>query len=411
VFRHYLPVEPADFLGVWVGGHDERAAATAREAGARYATVELSWAAVEPLRGERDWAPLKHRIAELRREGLVPMVQIRDNPAWAADTPCGPLNEANKADFRAFMLDAVAQLKPWPYHVAWWEFYNEPDNLSSAPGEGGQGGGCWAAFPDGAAEYAAILQTAYEVLHSEEDPAYAGEALAIFGGLAYETDRDRFDLNFAGKVFDAGGAEYVDVINIHYRSSFEKPNHPAGYVQPWDSLAHKIDLFRQRQLIPHVKGFMPVMVSAVGWTHSDDQAEQAKYVAKVLVKGMSAGAWNLTWFSLDEDDPTRGYALAEANLAPRPAYHAYRTFAREFGRDATIPRPLTSLELGAGGAEGYEARIDQRQRRWVLWATGEDVPISIPLAVTSAFDHLGNPIPLAGSRPYTLTQSPLYLRY
>lgn len=419
VYKDYQPVQPADYLGIWIGGGNDRHAAAAREAGAGYAIVQVRWSQAQPtVDAVPDFTAYDTIIAELRRQGVRPIIQIRDNPSWAVNEAvhgtCGPLLDAAMlAKFSDFLRAAVTHYWQAPYSVNMWEFYNEPDNRHVAQGE--IYGGCWGDYPD---QYADLLVAAQGVLDDPSFTNYPAASQIIFGGLAYETETTpagRINMNFLSQVIDAlqasygaEAAKYFDIVNLHYLSDFESSLPPY-----WGSIGNKVQAIHD---ILTSKGdtFKSkfVMVSEISWTENPvNEEKQANYVAKVLAEGLASGANPLLWFSLSWDGDA-AYGLMSADLRARPAYYAFRTFAREFGSHITAPRLLSESEIGASGVKGYEALFgDELQKRWVLWATGANVDITIPSGVKQAYDKLGAPIPLTGNRSYTLTQGAIYFRY
>ncbi len=413
VFKDYeAPPPPATYFGIWLGGGDLRDVNNLREAGSGWTIVHLSWARVQPTSSSAyDFSAYDNLLRELTAAGVKPIVQIRDNPAWAAATPCGPISELD--DFAAFVNQTVLHYKGAPYNVKHWEFYNEPDyRLSRGLDRGIFLGGCWG---DNPAEYAQMLQSAAGVIRPLDS-----NARILMGGLAHEAlFTDYFNMDFLAQVIDAGGANYFDVANVHFFSTFG-PHWQSIYGADRPDVIGKVTEMRA---ILGVKGVSkPIALTEVSYTGEDTDFanDQASYVGKVLARALYASVIDLskpvhamTWFSLDWDGD-RNYALLDATGTPRPAYGAFRTAAHELGRVSGVYGPLAPQAVGVGGGiEGYSFDV-QGEQRWILWASPDDSSlwITLPARAKAAYDRAGQAIPLNVGSPTNLliSDSPIYVR-
>lgn len=403
-------------LGVQTSSANAQTISFAASTGAKWILMTVKWSDIEATPGSYNFTDSDRVLTAAAGAGLTPLIEIRGNPAWAATTVCGPIDKAGGLEaFGAFIRTLVARYSGPNYNLKHWEFYNEPDNTIVDP-IGTWLGGCWGSYP---ADYVAMLEKA----RSGMDEADAS-AKIVLGGLAREdidyNGRQVFNLDFPSQVLDAGGARYIDIMNIHYYST-QAPN----WSSYGEDIAGKVEALRRLMKARGVD--KPVMVTEVNWTQGFPGAwntwtggqvaefaeMQARYLPKAFARGVADRLYAMTWFALqDFPDSDLPYGLFDINGLPRPAYNAFKTTAAEIGQAAYL-RPLSASDVGAaGGVEGY-VFVSGDEQRWVLWATGNHVSINLPARVALAKDKLGGSIALSGggaSTNLTLTASPVFVR-
>ncbi len=394
-------------LGVWIGGGNANTVNLLQGSGAKWTRIYLQWNSVEPtytVPATYDFSYYDSLFAALGSAGITPIAEIRRNPPWAATTSCGPIDQlGGQAAFARFVRATVSRYSQPPYNVKNWEFYNEADNTDM----GMLGlflGGCWGNYPN---EYTAMLHLAHDTV-KQVDP----NARILIGGLAHE-NAAAFNLSFLDQVLAAGVGNYLDVMNVHYYSSFAPAWSPNGV----DDIKGKIAAVRQTMAKYGVN--KPIAVTETGWTStpngsSDLPEMQARYVPKVLSRGRSVDLYAILWFCLaDWSGADYPYGLMDVIRYPRPVYNAFQEAAAEFG-GATFVRPLSPGDVGIGsGVEGYVFNAGD-QERWVLWVEGGQMWVTLPDRASSARDKLGQTIPLAGDGAPTsllLGDSPIYVRF
>lgn len=379
----YMPIVLRDFdagwrspVGVVMYGpvNEAEGLAAMREAGAQWVVTMLSWATIEPQRGERNWAAFDEKVRNAQAAGMQVFVLFHDNPLWAAPYPDGPVT--NTQDLLDFLAAAVERYNgdgvgdaPGSPRVAAWSFYAEPDagDPQRYPWKGH-----WGQQP---ARYAEMLAWAAEVIH-QEDP----QAWVTNGGLAYDwfkEDGGPFVRTFLTDTLRAlnelGGARrYLNAVAVHY--------YPISTYR-WPTIRDKIEEIRaimDRQGI----GDLPIVVPEMGywsdavpnapWLNSDED-QQARRLVQMFVQGWAEGVPLMAWFAAFDDGPgTEAHGLFRGRdlSQPKPAYQAYRVLSHELFQ-ARFLRPLEKP-----GVEGYVFRSSGGFEKTVLWGS-VDQPVSV----------------------------------
>jgi hypothetical protein len=203
----------------------------------------LLWSAVEPTKGERDWAAvanLEQAIIETSSSNIGTILIIRSTPMWAqkiSGAYCGPILEEELASFGQFLYDAVARYSQPPYNVKYWELWNEPEAPYSASSPNSSYG-CWGDPDDtfyGGGYYAHMLQAVYPQIKAA-DP----EAQVLIGGLLLDCDprpgsnycaawgHDERPPKFLEGILLNNGQNYFDGVSFHAYDYYYYPTPELG---------------------------------------------------------------------------------------------------------------------------------------------------------------------------------------
>ncbi len=372
-----LPAVPAGaVLGVELTTErDEGQVELAAGTGARWVRVPLRWRTIEP----RQNTPPAYRfdtydtlLSALHSRGFQIILTVRDNPTWAADTPCGPLNAAGQEAFLRFLEEAVGRYHREPYAVHHWELYNEPDN-TDAETYGAQGG-CWGNAP---AAYAELLRRAYPVIKGA-DP----DAVVIFGGLALEQiEGNPFNVRFLERALDAGAGPYFDWANFHYYPAFS---------YRWDRFGRGIQGKHAyiRSILKRAGFEKPVMCSELGQPtagpaaegYSDQKTadEMVRSYARAVWAGMPAAIWHKLQ---DRPGEARLYGLVDAGGVPKPAYRTYQLLAQHlssahFRGELSVSEPLEAYEF-AYEEDGFTHLV-------IAWRNGDGPAVPLHISASRA---------------------------
>lgn len=357
---------PEAFFGVNTNGeilYNEQARALAILAGVQMVRTSIGWGNVERNKGEYKWVGADNTIKALVDNHFTPLVLILENPTWASNSPCGPVNDLPAFD--QFLRRAVAR---YP-QVKYWVLYNEPDDAHYPQHVAG---GCFGGQDingNGRADiqdYAEQLRIARRAVH-ETNP----NALLVMGALAL----DNFDEASAppgypgggrGGVFNArflpellahmqanplpNGERYFDVISFNFY---------AIYGPYWQSQAEGISVAAKtnyvRKLLSDAQMNVPLMVGETGEdAYSIGNEAQSENGVKTFVRGLASGLTHVVWWTFqdfaDSSPPPRNtwkYGLLDQDGKPKPMYAAYQNVSKQ------LTGAVFLQALQVQGGEGY----------------------------------------------------------
>ena len=375
--------------------NDPKLPALISQAGVHWVRTSISWASVEPSPGQFVWAGVDAHLSLLDSMGLTPIVYISQNPAWAAASPCGPIDRVPLSEFAGFVAAVAGRYsgrtaangQQLP-KIDYWQFYNEPDN-SWTSGDASGFDGCWG---KNGAQYAQMLAAAWQAVHAANP-----EGRVVFGGIAGEQVACPSSWSCAGQPifnFSTAGGDFVDdvlsYIQAHPQSAyfdvFDFHYYP-GFHTVWDDygdgIGGKAEYYRRRLA---TTGIQRLMVCTEAGRRSDpgqvidkmpgSNQEQSRYVVRLFVQGMAAHLGSIMWFTMaDMVEPKQGGAVAwglvRDNLEIKPSYTAYAVLTKELAGSISKGKIKTPP-----GVSGY-VFIRDGQETTVLWAAGGDVPVTL----------------------------------
>lgn len=384
VIAPHAPDSPSAPFGIWVSTNGTaHGGVEMYAAGARYTNIYLTWSAIESSPGVYNWAATDAMLAQAAAQGYQTILTLWQNPAWAADTVCGPIRAAHLPTFAAFLRAAVARYSAPPYNVLMWALYNEPDNGNALDNTGA----CWGrthpnhAAGAGGAAYANMLSYAYPAIKAGNP-----RAQVLLGGIAndfwYPSWGGPFDKTFLPEMLAAGGARYFDIINFHYYPAFASSwNTGDRYTS---NIYGKAKAIQDKVAEASGGARKPVICTEVGRPTSGPPGDAlpysheltARYVIQAFVRAMSFGMESVIWFmAADSDSMPHKYGLMRSDLTPKPAYYAYRTLTNEL-RGATF---VAARYDWPAHIEGYDFTW-QGRRKTAVWTLTE-TPDSLSYAV------------------------------
>ena len=393
----------------------------------------VSWVAVEPVEGKRNWNALTKLEEELRNitgKGMQTILSVRFTPSWAqkvAGYSCGPIKPEKLGAFASFVHDLVVRYSVPPYNVKYWEIWNEPDIDPSLVSPDSPFG-CWGDQNDayyGGGYYAEMLKAAYPQVKAA-DP----QAQVLVGGLVLDCDPrpgagcaavGNSDLppKFLEGILRNDGGLYFDGVSFHAYDYYQGQSGQYGnsnWHSAWNTngpvsgvkVAYLRNLLAQ---YGHPDKFLVNTEIALLCGRSgeeppcqaDDFANtKSYYIAQSYTTALAEGLRANIWFSLFGWRASG--LLNPGNQAPLPAFEAYRFSAQELG-SARFLRQLQEYP----GVSGYEFEREG-QRIWVLWSLdGTDHDVSLDASPRAVFDVFG--ISLPTSERLHVTLKPIYVEW
>ena len=330
----------------------------AKEMGAHWMRVFVSWLEVETSPGEYHWDkydPVFQRLEELEFDA---MVVIYGAPDWAAELNCGPITDTLALEnFLEVLVPRYADV------VDAWEFINEPDGRE--PYHYGPIIGCWGLDP---AEYARQLSMFYSKVRLL-DPG----ALVFFGGLAYD-NFDHFERDFFDQALQNGAGPFFDGVSLHHY-----PINPGDF----PTMAHKVNEIHDtmsRNGVYWKKIWVTetgMWINDVGYEPLNGSEElQRDFIVRELTRGFGAGVDNIFWFDPREHTVWEGAVqrwLISADHEPIYGYTTFQNLANKlegmhsFGRYRDVPEEIEAYEFV--GTEGL---------LYILWSNTMTKTVGIP---------------------------------
>jgi hypothetical protein len=403
------------------------------------------WANVEPVEGARNWGALAGKENQLKKaaeHGLRVVLVVRHTPAWAQKVPgyfCGSIKPSKLAAFANFMKDLVSRYSAAPYHVKYWELYNEPDISPGIVPKSTSAFGCWGDASDpyyGGGYYAEMLEVVYPKI-KEADP----DAKVLIGGVLLScnpatgkcsSDEEALASKFLEGILVNQGGNSFDGVAFHNYDIFMYQL-GAYWSRKWESTwddtgpaliakAHfiknmletynvfgKFLMNSETALLCGASGDPPGSPGCEAAADSDYELTKAYYITESYVAAIAEGLRANIWYS---HLGWRNSGLLYTDAYPRPAMFAYR-FARQMLSDATYLGSIVDQDTGGvGGLQGYKFQGPYGELIWVIWArnraSNEVVPASPPDAV---WDVFGNPISLPTPTKLSITLAPSYVAW
>jgi hypothetical protein len=375
----------------------------------------LLWSDVEPVEGQLNWgnvAFLDQQLVNAAAAGLEVILIIRGTPDWAqADETigysCGPIRPSKLTNFASFMFEVVARYSQHPYHVSYYEIWNEPDVEISVLPSPDSGYGCWGDPHDefyGGGYYGEMLKFIYPAAKAANP-----NANVIVGGLllmcnpdlpgACNSSHPRFLEGILHRNGNNDGGNYFDGISFHAYdyyfnqiNRFGNPNWGAAWNDGGPGVTAKARFIKQTLAAFNVgEKFLMNTEGAIlcGICDDDPDFETTKvnflvqFYSAAIAEGLHANLWYsvLGW---------QDSGLLYRNLNPKPAYYAYR-FAREILGAPSSAYPLGESDIiNPTGVMGYKFQRWNHQV-WVLWSLdGEYHQITlVPGTPAAIYDPFG----------------------
>jgi polysaccharide biosynthesis protein PslG len=328
---------PTQFFGVMKGQpldrHDFHQLKSAGVGAMRFA---VNWYAVQPHRRSRNWGAIDKLVGDLAARGIQPVPFVYGSPKWVAKRAKRPpiQSAADVGAWRAFLTMAVDRYGPagayWtgPYRTAHpgatpipiqaWQIWNEPNLRKFFPHDGM------------IRKYAKLLEISHAAITSA-DPA----AKVVVAGMPGYARPSAWA--FLDKLYRVNGIkQYFDATAVHPYSA---------------TIGQFKDVLRKmrRVMSDHQDSQTPLWLTELGWGSAQPNPKWPvnkgdKGQARMLTKAFRAvldrrTSWHigrLFWF--DWRDPAGGTGhycsfcdsagLLRHNHKPKPAFRAYRHFAR-----------------------------------------------------------------------------------
>jgi hypothetical protein len=364
---------------------------------------QIDWSWVEPVRTDpptyvwarTDTGDPDKSLKKLVAAGLRPIVILSTNPSWAASTKCGPHDRL--PDNTAYLQFVKAVIErydgdgdydgdgrvdgPAMPNIREWEFYNEPDWNDMG---WDLVGGCWGQH---AAAYARLLKDVYPIVHTLNP-----SARVVLGGIAAEDiginsniQQPYFNFSrlpsaqsndFMTQILAAGAGPYMDAVNFHHYSAFDRYWTQAGWGL---GIQGKVNWINERLTAAGVP-LKPVIVSETGLRSDPTPIDgvpgtpdlQARFVVKVHARAIASGVRSLIWFTY-QDAPGEAWGLIDRDYNTKPAYDSFTRMVNFMQGTGFYGRG------NFANVEGYRFRTSEGRSLIVAWVIDASIRTGLPL--------------------------------
>lgn len=304
----------------------QRSLAMVREMGAPWIVEYFPWAYYEGAPDDYNFAHADKVIAHAENQGLTVIARLGLVPAWARPRPEVKqttdtyLDADHYADFAEYVGRFAARYRGRVDYLIIW---NEP-NLSLE----------WGYRPVDPAAYVTMLKLAYQAAKAANP-----DVKVLAGALAPTLEPagspwGMNDLLFLQKLYDAGFADYYDVLAVHAYGLGFPPDEPPA---PTALNFRRVELARQIMEANGDRG-KPIMITESGWNDSPRWTRAVNPAARVDYT-IAAYAWAeerwpyvqtvCMWaFRFPAPLYTYGdyYAFVTPDFTPRPIYQAVKAW-------------------------------------------------------------------------------------
>lgn len=325
-------------------------ASQAANTGVKWVRAEVSWNDFEPTEGVFDFTSTDRNMTTLLNAGLTPVVYLAENPSWAANTKCGPIDTTNPSMVAAFS-DAVTALVTHYPQITIFALYNETDR-STKPNTGGAG--CFGSDNKNgwnhngvrdSDEYAIMLATAWKAVHAANP-----KAKLVTGAFAY----DNFDKKSAPPGYPGGGSggtfnytfmddlfaymkahplpnkqKYMDMLVFNYYDRYG--TYYWESVAPGYGIQAKAAYIVNRMEANQIP-LVPLFVTETGENAASmGQAAQAHCLDMTLVRGTASKLKGMVWWTY-RDNPSNTaeqFGIVDQGELPKLSFAALKTLTTE----------------------------------------------------------------------------------
>lgn len=329
----------------------------------------IDWSVVEPENVEPSqfkWSTAD-RIVQGATDNCINMIiTIAGTPTWATTgNQHSPFKTEYLDDFVEFVRALVERYDgddiddaPGGMVVNYWEFYNEPDGMSTFTGGG---------WGNDAARYAQMLKEVYPVVKAANP-----NAQVVFGGLAYDnftSNGGLFVREFFDNVLAADAGDYFDMMNVHY---YPFSSHRRTWTQGNSSgLVEKIADIEKTMSNHGVD--KPLMVTEIGWhsggsnSNPSNEDYQSRHIVQLFTQSMAADAVAAIWWTFQDLDiyPWKSGLITASNSA-KYSYAVYQDTVQRLGNATFVNVVMPPSE--ENDLEVYEFReAETNKRMYVAW--------------------------------------------
>lgn len=344
----------------------------------------LSWAEVEPVRGEYNWTKYDRSATILHEAGLEISQVFHDIPPWADTAPEGEVERRRypPRDYN-YLYDFMYNMaKHFKGRVQYWEIWNEYDAPTFFVGK-----------PQ---EYASMLKSAYRAA-KKADPncvVLIGSTSFAEGKIPVPWVKEGYLVaegpRYVEKTFESEICDYFDVYNMHFYGPAEGV---VGFIERSQNLLKKFSCQHKPIWITEMG---KTALTELPTTVLQEEQEQAAFIVRAYAVALDSGIEKLFFFIfpafVEHGKSNWGiFANTEKGWIPKPAYVAFSVLIDRLA--GTKPAGKLNLPQSPNIA-GYKF-VGSGKKVIILWARNgseENIVLPIEADALQISDIMGNTI-------------------
>jgi hypothetical protein len=313
-------VEPLGWTGLYPPERMAQAFDIMADAGVGWVRLNFAWKDMQPQEGPFDYSHYDRITTMAAERGIEVLPILFAVPAWASTAPAeliaergnlSPVDRYRPQDINTWLTyvrnvverydgDGIDDAPGSP-RLRYWQVWNE-QNIPLF----------WPPEPD-VEEYMALLAVTRDVV-LEADPT----ATIVLGGLAGGGNA------YLQQMYDAGGAEYFDVVATHIYS------HPMFGIAPVQTSVEAV----RALMNANDDSATPLWLTETGWSDAENawgaptagRDQIASFLTALYSTPLDADV--IFWYNFrnifpNSPDVEHNFGLLEADFTPKPAFEAY----------------------------------------------------------------------------------------
>jgi hypothetical protein len=340
----------------------------AAEAGIGWIKQQFVWAGIEPqdidfqdpANWEKSWGKYDDIVALAERYGLQIVARLDRPPDWTRqDNSIPEAPPDDLADYADFVYGFV---KHFQGRVRYIQIWNEPNIFPE-----------WGNREVDPAGYVDMLEAAYQAAKSADPNVYVLSAPLAPTLESFSVRRNLSELIFLEEMYQAGAADYFDILSVNAFGFDLPPEDPASV----DKLNFQRVKLQREIMARYGDDGKAVWFNEYGWNASPatfteeeliwkrvTEEQQAEYLLRGIAMARQewpwAGVFNIWFFrhvgNLSPDDSAYYFRMVDVDFTPRQVYYAVKDAAA--GLRVAGPGHLEETHPSVSGIQNWRTVID-----------------------------------------------------
>lgn len=313
----------------------EKTVDMAAQAGIGWAKQQFPWEDIEPAPGQYRWEKYDAIVDLYRKYGLQVIARLDRPPKWTREDNRFPQRPPdNFDDFGEFVEQFVRHFKG---RIRYIQIWNEPNIFPE-----------WGDQPVDPEAYTRLLAIAYRRAKSVDPNIYILSAPLAINLEDFPGRRNLSDLIFLEEMYQAGAADYFDILSANAFGMDRPPDDPPD---PQVLNFRRVELQREI-MVRYGDVDKPIWFNEYGWNAAPANFPPEKLIwrrvseeqqARWTVEGIRwararwpwAGVFNIWYFrqigNKSLDDADYYFRMVDVDFTPRRVYFAVQEATREIG--------------------------------------------------------------------------------